>query len=82
MESVTNSTNLAQKFRKSQDLSSEHPQTDEDGVELANGASHVSGGYLAQIHGQGAESNTWKHKPTSTTSMDIMFNMDCIGFTL
>lgn len=51
-------TDLTQQFRQTQHLSCEHPQADEDGVELADGASYVPRGNLPQVHGEYTESYT------------------------
>lgn len=51
-------TDPAQQFWQTQHLSCEHPQADEDGVELADGASYVPGSNLPQVHGEHAESYT------------------------
>lgn len=53
-----NRANLTQQFRQTQHLSREHAQADEDGVELADGASYVPGSDLPQVHGKHAESHT------------------------
>lgn len=55
-----NVTDLTQQFGQTQHLSCEHPQADEDGVQLADGASYVPRRNLPQVHGKHAESYTYQ----------------------
>lgn len=57
-----NLTDLTQQLRQTQHLSCEHSQADEDGVELADGASDVPRSYLPQVHGKHAESYTYEEE--------------------
>lgn len=45
-------TDLTQELGQTQHLSCEHAQADQDGVELANGASDMFRGNLTQVHGE------------------------------
>lgn len=55
-------TDLTQQLRQTQHLSCEHSQADEDGVELADGASDVPRSDLPQVHGKHAESYTYEEE--------------------